>query len=379
MPGGLLTEMQSRRIKPDSVKFEIFGHMFRQELIFLTDEEKMKEKLFEIRQRSLQLISEAEDIKELEAVRVAVLGKKGELTQILRTMGSLSDEERPAAGKLANEVRESIESEIKSKKDAFDLLLLNEKLSNQSIDITLSPVKKKYGRRHPLYRVLDELTDIMCSMGFSVAEGPEIEFVRYNFDMLNVPPDHTSRDESDTFYLNSSICLRTQTSPVQVRTMLTRKPPIKIFSPGKVYRRDEIDATHSPVFHQVEGLVIGEGITMGDLKGMLDYLAKRLYGNETKTVFRPHQFYFTEPSAEMDATCFACKGSGCRICKDTGFIEILGCGMVHPNVLRDCDIDPDIYSGFAFGLGLDRMTMLKYGISDLRLLFGNDTEFLSQF
>ena len=339
----------------------------------------MKEKLFEIRQRSLQLISEAEDIKAIEAVRVAVLGKKGELTQILRTMGSLSDEERPAAGKLANEVRELIESELKSKKDAFDLLVLNEKLSNQSIDITLSPVKKKYGHKHPLYRVLDELTDIMYSMGFSAAEGPEIEFVRYNFDMLNVPPDHPSRDESDTFSLNSSICLRTQTSPVQIRTMLTRKPPIKIFSPGKVYRRDEIDATHSPVFHQVEGLVIGEGITMGDLKGMLDYLAKRLYGNETKTVFRPHQFYFTEPSAEMDATCFVCKGSGCRVCKDTGFIEILGCGMVHPNVLRGCDIDPDIYSGFAFGLGLDRMTMLKYGISDLRLLFGNDTEFLSQF
>ena len=339
----------------------------------------MKEKLNEIRQQSLRLINKAEDIKALETIRVGVLGKKGELTQILRSMGSLSDEERPVAGKLANEVRESIENELKSKKEEFEKILLDEKLSNQSIDITLNPIKRKFGHKHPLYRVLDELTDIMVSMGFSVAEGPEIEFVRYNFDLLNVPYDHPSRDEGDTFYLDEEICLRTQTSPVQIRTMLTRKPPIKIFSPGKVYRRDEIDATHSPVFHQVEGLVIGEGITMGDLKGMLDYLAKRLYGEETKTIFRPHQFYFTEPSAEMDATCFACKGKGCRICKGTGFIEILGCGMVHPNVLRSCDIDPDIYSGFAFGLGLDRMTMLKYGISDLRQLFGNDTEFLSQF
>jgi phenylalanyl-tRNA synthetase alpha chain len=348
-------------------------------ILFILRGFNVKEKLETIKNEALLKIGKAADMKALEEIRIGYLGKKGALTGILRGMGSLSEEERPAAGKLANEVREAIESALKSKKDAFEDALLKEKLSAQSIDISLDNRKFPVGHHHPLYKTIKEVTDIFLSMGFSVAEGPEIEWVKYNFDNLNVPLDHSSRDESDTFYCTQDIVLRTQTSPVQIRTMLGAKPPIKIISPGKVYRRDEIDATHSPMFHQLEGLVIDKGITMSDLKGTLDYIAKRLYGAETKTIFRPHQFYFTEPSAEMDATCFVCKGKGCRVCKGSGFIEILGCGMVHPNVLEGCGIDPDEYSGFAFGLGLDRMAMLKYAIPDLRYMYGNDTEFLMQF
>ena len=338
----------------------------------------MKEKLNEIKEKALSEIQKVKDMKPLDAVRIEYLGKKGALTLILRGMGQLSEQERPLAGKLANEVRQTIEDALNKKKAELEEELLAQKLSSQTIDITLSEKKLAVGHHHPIYKMIDELTDIFTSMGFTVAEGPEIEWVKYNFDYLNVPLDHPSRDESDTFYIGENV-LRTQTSPVQVRTMMTHKPPIKIISPGKVYRSDEIDATHSPLFHQLEGLVVDKGITMADLKGTLDNIAKRLYGQETKTIFRPHQFYFTEPSAEMDATCFLCKGEGCRVCKGTGFIEILGCGMVHPNVLRACGIDPEEYSGFAFGLGLDRMTMLKYGIGDLRQNFTNDTEFLSQF
>ncbi len=339
----------------------------------------MKERLEQIKQNALTKIEAVTDLKELDILRVRYLGKKGELTAILREMGKLTAEERPLVGKIANEVRESIEQAIGAKKARLEEAQLNEKLATQKIDVTLSGAEIPVGHQHPLYKVTDELIDIFTSMGFSVAEGPEIEWTKYNFDYLNVPQDHSARDESDTFYFNKDVLLRTQTSPVQVRTMMAQKPPIKVVSPGKVYRSDEIDATHSPLFHQLEGLVVDKGITMADLKGTLDYVAKRLYGNETKTIFRPHQFYFTEPSAEMDATCFLCKGKGCRVCKNSGFIEILGCGMVHPNVLRDCGIDPDIYSGFAFGMGLDRMAMLKYGIADLRYMFGNDTEFLAQF
>lgn len=339
----------------------------------------MKEKLESIKSGAMKKIKDSSDIKSLEEIRICYTGKKGELTAILRGMGNLSEEERPIAGKMANEVRETIEEALKAKREGFDEDALKEKLSFQSIDISLDEKKLSVGHHHPLYKTIKEVTDIFLSMGFSIAEGPEIEWVKYNFDNLNVPLDHASRDESDTFYCTEDIVLRTQTSPVQIRTMLSTKPPIKIISPGKVYRRDEIDATHSPMFHQLEGLVIDKGITMSDLKGTLDYIAKRLYGSETKTIFRPHQFYFTEPSAEMDATCFVCKGEGCRVCKGSGYIEILGCGMVHPNVLRDCGIDPDVYSGFAFGLGLDRMAMLKYAIPDLRYMYGNDTEFLSQF
>ena len=307
------------------------------------------------------------------------LGKKGELTTILRGMGQLSNEERPIVGKTANEIREELEELIKNKKEHFDKIILNEKLSTQTIDITLDGEKHPVGHEHPLYSVIDQMIEIFSSLGFSVVEGPEIEWAKYNFDYLNVPKEHSSRDQSDTFYFDDNILLRTQTSPVQIRSMLGKEPPIKIISPGKVYRNDEIDATHSPLFHQLEGLVIDKNITMADLKGTLDYVAKLLYGEDTETVFRPHQFYFTEPSAEMDATCFVCKGKGCRVCKNSGYIEILGCGMVHPNVLRACGIDPDVYSGFAFGMGLDRITMLKYGIGDLRYLFANDTEFLTQF
>lgn len=339
----------------------------------------MEKKLLGIKERATENIKNAVNIEELENLRVEFLGKKGELTTILRGMGQLSNEERPIIGKIANEIREELEILIKNKKDHFDKIILNEKLANQTIDITLDGKKHPVGHEHPLYLVIDQMIEIFASLGFSVVEGPEIEWVKYNFDYLNVPKEHSSRDQSDTFYFDDNMLLRTQTSPVQIRTMLGKKPPIKIISPGKVYRNDEIDATHSPLFHQLEGLVIDKNITMADLKGTLDYVAKLLYGEDTETVFRPHQFYFTEPSAEMDATCFVCKGKGCRVCKNSGYIEILGCGMVHPNVLRACGIDPDIYSGFAFGMGLDRITMLKYGIDDLRYLFANDTEFLTQF
>ena len=339
----------------------------------------MKEKLLIIQNEALDLIANSTNLKELDTARIEYLGKKGRLTDILRGMGQLSAEERPVVGKVVNEVRELIEAEIKAKTLKFEEEILNEKLATQTIDITLDEHELEVGHKHPLYKTLDELIEVFTSMGFSVVEGPEVEWVKYNFDYLNVPQNHSARDEGDTFYVNDDILLRTQTSPVQVRAMMDKQLPIKIISPGKVYRRDEIDATHSPLFHQVEGLVIDKNITMADLKGTLDCIAKKLYGEETKTIFRPHQFYFTEPSAEMDATCFICKGEGCRVCKSTGYIEILGCGMVHPNVLRQCGIDPNEYSGFAFGMGLDRMTMLKYGISDLRYLFGSDTEFLSQF
>ena len=339
----------------------------------------MKQQLLDIQQKTLERIPAVTDLKELDNIRVEVLGKKGELTAILKGMGRLSQEERPVIGKVANEVKEAIEAAITDKKNEIEKKVLDEKLKSQTIDITLDEAVKNAGHAHPLYRTISEIVDIFVSMGFAVSEGPEIEWAKYNFDYLNVPSNHPSRDEGDTFYFNEDVLLRTQTSTVQVRTMQEKKPPIKVISPGKVYRFDEIDATHSPLFHQVEGLVVDKNITMADLKGTLDYMAKRLLGNETKTVFRPHQFYFTEPSAEMDATCFVCKGKGCRTCKGTGYIEILGCGMVHPNVLRQCGIDPDEYSGFAFGMGLDRLTMFKYGITDLRLLFSGDSEFLSQF
>ncbi|MCR4893265.1 MAG: phenylalanine--tRNA ligase subunit alpha [Eubacteriales bacterium] len=339
----------------------------------------MENKLRQIRDAALEEIEKALQPEEIEKIRVAVLGKKGELTAILRGMSSLSNEERPIIGKIANEVRESIEDAIKAKKERFEEEAMKLRLATQSIDVTLNGPALSVGHEHPLYTVIDRMIEIFASLGFSVVEGPEIEWAKYNFDMLNVPHDHSSRDYSDTFYFNDDVLLRTQTSPVQARVMLDKKPPIKIISPGKVYRNDEIDATHSPLFHQLEGLIIDKDITMADLKGTLDFVAKSLFGEDTETVFRPHQFYFTEPSAEMDATCFACKGAGCRVCKGSGYIEILGCGMVHPNVLRACGIDPDEYTGFAFGMGLDRMTLLDYGISDLRNMFTNDTDFLRQF
>ena len=339
----------------------------------------MKDQLLNISKEAKEKIQNLNALEDLENFRIEFLGKKGKLTSILRGMGGLSKEERPIIGKLANEVRSDIEEELNKMKSSIEDKLMEEKLKRDKIDITLPGKEVLTGHHHPLYHVIGELQEIFESLGFSVVEGPEVELIKYNFDNLNVPLDHSSRDESDTFYVEGGNCLRTQTSPVQVRTMKEQELPIKVIAPGKVYRTDEIDATHSPLFHQIEGLIIDKGITMADLKGTLEYVVKKLYGEDTKTRFRPHQFYFTEPSAEMDATCVVCKGKGCNVCKGSGYIEILGCGMVHPNVLRACGIDPDVYTGFAFGAGLDRMTTLKYGIKDLRLLFGNDTEFLTQF
>ncbi|MFZ7120379.1 MAG: phenylalanine--tRNA ligase subunit alpha [Eubacteriaceae bacterium] len=339
----------------------------------------MKEKLGNLKNVYLKEIIKLTNSKEFEDLRVKLLGKKGELTKILRDMGKLSKEDRPIIGKVANEVREAFEKQFDAQKQKIKILEYEERFKTETIDITMPGKKEDFGGFHPLNTVIEELSDIFIGMGFSIAEGPEIEWAKYNFDYLNVPEDHSARDLQDTFYVHEDIVLRTQTSPIQIRTMLSQELPIKILAPGRVYRSDEIDATHSPVFHQVEGLVVDEGITMSDLKGTLDMFAKNLFGSKTKTKFRPHQFYFTEPSAEMDVTCFMCGGKGCRVCSNTGWIEILGCGMVHPNVFNACGIDAEKYSGFAFGMGLDRITMIKYGINDLRLLFENDIRFLKQF
>ena len=337
----------------------------------------MREKLEEIRARASAQLSEIN--ADLEAIRIKYLGKKGELTAVLRNMGSLSPEERPAIGAIANEVRTYIENAIaermkEKKKDA-----LGEKLEAERIDVTMPGTAVDVGRRHPLAKVRKEMEDIFIGMGFSVVEGPEVEYDYYNFQALNIPENHPARDTQDTFYITDKILLRSQTSPVQVRTMEKQKPPIRIISPGRVYRSDEVDATHSPLFHQLEGLVVDKGITMGDLKGMLETFAKTMFGESTRIRFRPHHFPFTEPSAEVDVSCFSCGGKGCRLCKNEGWIEILGAGMVHPNVLRGCDIDPEVYSGFAFGMGIERIVMTKYNIDDMRLLYENDMRFLGQF
>lgn len=339
----------------------------------------MKEKLMQIQQQALQELVTVEDLKALDEVRVKYLGKKGELTAVLRGMKELSAEERPVVGQIVNEVREKIESELESKKTALEQAQLEEQLKKEVIDVTMPGRKRKLGHPHPLSKTVEEFINIFIGMGFEVVEGPEIEWAKYNFNYLNIPEDHPARDEQDTFYINEDIILRTQTSPVQIRTMLDRKPPIRIISPGKVFRSDEVDATHSPAFHQIEGLVIDKGVTFANLKAALEVFAKEYYGNDVKVKFRPHHFPFTEPSAEMDVTCAVCQGDGCRVCKGTGWIEILGCGMVHPKVLEMCGIDPNEYSGFAFGFGLERMTMLKYGIDDIRLFYENDKRFLQQF
>lgn len=339
----------------------------------------MKEKLDKIRLSAKELVDKCAELKEIEDIRVKFLGKKGELTSVLRTMGSLSAEERPVIGALANEIRADIESAIDAKKKNLNEAAARLKLKTETIDVTMPGKVKEIGKKHPLSRVLDEIKDIFIGMGFQIASGPEVEYDHYNFEMLNMPKDHPARDTQDTFYITENILLRTQTSPVQVRVMENSKLPIKIIAPGRVYRSDEVDATHSPLFHQIEGLVIDKNIRMSDLKGTLDLFAKRLYGENTVTRFRPHHFSFTEPSAEMDICCFSCGGKGCRLCKGEGWIEILGSGMVHPKVLRGCGIDPDVYSGFAFGLGLERIVMRRYNISDMRLLFENDQRFLNQF
>lgn len=339
----------------------------------------MREELENIRTEAVTKIKKSISSDNLEEIRVKYLGKKGVLTGILRGMGSLSPEERPAAGKLANEVREEIENAIESAKKSIKEKEREQRLAFETIDVTMPGKANSIGGVHPLTKVLDEIQEIFLGMGFSVAEGPEVELDYYNFEALNIPKNHPARDEQDTFYIKDGVVLRTQTSPVQIREMEKSKPPIRIIAPGRVYRSDAVDATHSPMFTQIEGLVVDEGITMSDLKGTLDTFAKRFFGKNTKTKLRPHHFPFTEPSAEVDVSCFACGGKGCRICKNSGWIEILGCGMVHPDVLRRGKIDPEKYSGFAFGMGLERIVMIKYGIDDIRLFYENDLRFLKQF
>jgi phenylalanyl-tRNA synthetase alpha chain len=339
----------------------------------------MKEKLEAIKESALKELKEAASKVDLENIRVKYLGKKGELTQILRGMGALSAEERPVVGKVANEVRAALESFIDEASSGIKGKEKEQKLKKEVIDISMPGNKKVLGRRHPLAQTLETMQDIFLSMGFSIVEGPEVELDYYNFEALNIPKNHPARGEQDTFYINDNIVLRTQTSPLQIRAMEKQKPPIKVIAPGKVYRSDAVDASHSPIFYQMEGLVVDKGITFADLKGTLDLFAKKMFGENLKTKFRPHHFPFTEPSAEMDATCFVCEGKGCKLCKGSGWIEILGCGMVHPQVLRNCGIDPEVYSGFAFGMGIDRMVMLNYGIDDIRLLYESDARFLKQF
>ena len=310
---------------------------------------------------------------------MAFLGKKGELTGILKQMGKLSAEERPAMGQLANTVRSDIEAKIAEKSAAIKKIEQAKKLEKETIDVTLPGKKSEKGGLHPLNTVLKDMINIFQSMGFDVVDGPEVETEYDNFEALNVPADHPARDMQDTFYVGDGLILRSQTSATQIRTMENRKPPIRMICPGRVYRADDVDATHSPVFHQIEGLVVDKGITMCDLKGTLEQFAKEIYGSDTKVKFRPSFFPFTEPSVEVDVSCSECGGKGCRVCKGSGWIEILGAGMVHPRVLERCGIDPEEYSGFAFGIGLDRLTTTRYKISDIRLLFENDVRFLSQF
>ena len=337
----------------------------------------MKETLQRIRENALSALSAPN--ADIEQIRIQYLGKKGELTSVLRGMGALSAEERPVIGQLANEVRGAIEEALAEKAQQLKQKQLEEKLISEKIDVTLPSSAQKIGHIHPLTAVQRKIEDIFIGMGFSIAEGPEVEYDYYNFQALNIPPNHPARDTQDTFYITENILLRSQTSPVQVRTMEKQKPPIRVISPGRVYRSDAVDATHSPLFHQVEGLVVDKGVTMGDWKGMMETFAKEFFGEDTRLRFRPHHFPFTEPSAEIDVSCFVCGGKGCRVCKNEGWIEILGAGMVHPFVLSNCGIDPDVYSGFAFGMGIERLAMKQFGIDDMRLLYENDVRFLEQF
>ena len=337
----------------------------------------MRETLEKIKAEALEALSSPD--AQIEEIRIKYLGKKGELTAVLRGMGALSAEERPIIGQLANDVRAEIEKKIEEMTSAAKERERAEKLKAEKLDVTIPGEKCSVGHAHPLALVQRQLEDIFLGMGYSIVDGPEIETDYYNFQALNIPKDHPARDTQDTFYITENILLRTQTSPVQARVMEKTQPPIKIISPGRVYRSDPVDATHSPLFHQLEGLVIDKGITMGDLKGALEMFAKRMFGENTEIRFRPHHFPFTEPSAEVDVSCFMCGGKGCRFCKGEGGIEVLGSGMVHPNVLRNCGIDPEEYSGFAFGLGIERIALLKYHIDDLRLLYENDVRLLEQF
>ena len=339
----------------------------------------MKEKIESIKQNATSEINVAKTLKELDDVRVKFCGKKGELTLVLRGMGSLSAEERPIVGGLVNAVRDELEVLIKTAETELKKAEIEEKLKTENIDVTMPSKKTELGSLHPITQIINEVEDIFLGMGFKIADGPEVERTHYVFDRLNMPESHPARDMQDTFYVTDDVILRTQTSSIQIRTMENEEPPIKIISPGKVYRSDAVDPTHSPVFHQVEGLVVDKNIKMSDLKGTLELFTKKCLGEKTKIRFRPHHFPYTEPSAEADVSCFICGGKGCRVCKQEGWIELLGCGMVHPDVLRNCGIDPEIYSGFAFGFGIERIAMAKFGIDDMRLLYENDTRFLKQF
>ena len=341
----------------------------------------MKEQLARIRSEALAAFEQAQSAAELDSLRVQYLGKKGELTAVLKMMGKLSAEERPAMGQLANEVRSALEAAIEAAAGKLEAQALEQRLKDEALDVTIPGRKVKLGHKHPMYLALDELKDIFIGMGFTVLDGPEVELAEYNFDKLNAEEGHPSRDWSDTFYFDagSRVMLRSQTSPMQARAMETMELPIRIIAPGRVYRKDEVDATHSPMFHQVEGMVIDKGVTMADLKGTLNTVVEQLYGKGTKTRFRPHHFPFTEPSCEMDVQCHKCGGVGCPTCKGEGWIELLGAGMIHPKVLKMSGIDPEVYSGWAFGIGLERTAMRRFKIADLRLIFENDVRFLEQF
>ena len=341
----------------------------------------MKEQLAKIRSEALAAFGQAQSAAELDSLRVQYLGKKGELTAVLKMMGKLSAEERPAMGQMANEVRSALEAAIEAASGKLEAQALEQRLKDEALDVTIPGREVKLGHKHPMYLALDEIKDIFIGMGFTVLDGPEVELAELNFDRLNAEEGHPSRDWSDTFYFDedSRVMLRSQTSPMQVRAMETMELPIRIIAPGRVYRKDEVDATHSPMFHQVEGMVIDKGVTMADLKGTLNTVVEMLYGKGTKTRFRPHHFPFTEPSCEMDVQCHKCGGVGCPTCKGEGWIELLGAGMIHPKVLKMSGIDPEVYSGWAFGIGLERTAMRRFKIADLRLIFENDVRFLEQF
>ena len=339
----------------------------------------MKDKLKKILDDAMTQIDSSEHLDRLNEIKVSFLGKKGELTSVLKAMKDVAPEDRPKVGQLVNEARKAIEEKLDEKRGIFEKAVLEEKLKSETIDVTLPGKKLAMGHSHPNTITLEEVEDIFVGMGYEVVEGPEVEYDYYNFEALNIPDNHPAKDEQDTFYITKDILLRSQTSSVQVHEMEKGKLPIRMIAPGRVFRSDEVDATHSPTFHQIEGLVIDKNITFADLKGTLQEFAKRLFGEDTKVKFRPHHFQFTEPSAEMDVTCFKCGGKGCRFCKGSGWVEILGCGMVHPHVLEMSGIDPEEYTGFAFGVGLERITLFKYEIDDMRLLYENDTRFLKQF
>ena len=339
----------------------------------------MKDQLDTIQKEFEARLAAVSGLAGLDELKVAYLGKKGALTALLKGMGQLSPEERPAAGQLVNQVRAYIEQSLAGKAEELKGAALRLKLEQEAVDVTMPGKTRKTGSLHPIQQISDEMKDLFIGMGYEIADGPEIEFDYYNFEALNLPEGHPARDTQDTFYITDKMLLRTQTSSVQVRVMEQQKPPIRIICPGKVYRADNVDATHSPIFHQIEGLVVDRGVTMGDLKGTLEVYAKHMFGPETKIRLRPHHFPFTEPSAEVDVSCWTCGGKGCRMCKGEGWIEVLGCGMVHPDVLRRCGIDPEVYSGFAFGIGVERTAMARFGVTDMRQFFEGDARFLAQF